>query len=271
MQRAILLEPKADTASGMLDIPRAARLCGAVPIQPASRSAPASPVSRLSDAERLCLHLVYHHMTSKDMARALGCSSHTVDMRLRTAMKKLNAVSRIDAARIAVTEEAARSIAPPEKLASLLTSQPYQPLIYQSPEIGAAAQFANLDAPASDEAGAEPPRSSDPKQLELGSLARPLHPSLHKSAAGPTGGSLAQSDAPAGNADTLVALAMDWPGITASDPGSVARPFLTSRPWGPVNDLSVGHRLGWILAIAFGSALTFGGTLAALAALKSLI
>jgi hypothetical protein len=64
---------------------------------------------------------------------------------------------------------------------------------------------------------------------------------------------------------------MDWPGIAASDPGSSDRPFLTSRPWGSVNELSVGHRLGWILAIAFGSALTFGGTLAALAALKSLI
>lgn len=260
-----------DTAAGTLDFPGPAPLCGAVPTQPAPRSAPASPVSRLTDAERLCLHLVYQHMTSKDMARALGCSSHTVDMRLRTAMRKLNAASRIDAARMAVTEEAALGIAPPEKLSSLLPSQPYQPLIYQSPEIGGALQMANVAAPASEEAGAEPPRSSDPKQLELGSLARPLHPSLHKPAAGPTEGSLAQSDAPAGNADNIVALAMDWPGIAASDPGSNTRPFLNSRPWGSINDLSVGHRLGWILAIAFGSALTFGGTLAALAALKSLI
>jgi hypothetical protein len=35
--------------------------------------------------------------------------------------------------------------------------------------------------------------------------------------------------------------------------------------------LAIGHRLGWILFIAFASAMTFGGILAALAALKTLI
>jgi DNA-binding CsgD family transcriptional regulator len=271
MHRNILLESTADAAEGTLDFPDAAPLCGAVPIQPAPRPARPSPVSRLTAAERLCLHLVYRHMTSKDMARLLGCSSHTVDMRLRTAMRKLNAASRIEAARMAVAEEAANGIGPPGELASLLTSQAYQPLIYQPPEIGGQAELRELGAPASDEAGAEPPRSSDPKLLEHGSLARPLHPSSHKPAAGPVGGSLAQSDAPAGNAAALAALAMDWPGTRASDPGIDAWPFLRSQPWGAVNDLSVSHRLGWILAIAFGSALMFGGILAALAALKALI
>lgn len=205
------------------------------------------------------------------MARALGCSSHTVDMRLRTAMRKLKAASRIDAARMAVAEEAAHGIAPPEKLSTLLTSQPYQPLIYQSPEIGDTAEIATVTAPASDEAGAEPPWSSDPTKREHGSLARPLDLSSPKPAAGPSGGSLAPSGAPAGNAATRAALATDWPGIIAPDPGTGARPFLSVRPWGAINDLSVSHRLGWMLAIAFGAALTFGGILAALAALKSLI
>ena len=44
-------------------------------------------LAQLTDGQRDCLRLVYRHMTSKDIARTLGVSPHTVDMRLRTAMK----------------------------------------------------------------------------------------------------------------------------------------------------------------------------------------
>ncbi|MEY2882969.1 MAG: hypothetical protein RL490_693, partial [Pseudomonadota bacterium] len=90
------------------------------------QSEPAAPlpnprVAQLTEGQRDCLRLVYNHMTSKDIARVLGVSPHTVDMRLRTAMKTLNVDSRIDAARLLAQDEAGGFTAP----------DVYQPLIYQ--------------------------------------------------------------------------------------------------------------------------------------------
>ena len=61
------------------------------------------------------------------------------------------------------------------------------------------------------------------------------------------------------------------PGIEALDPGNGVRPFLSSRPWGARNELSIGTRLAWIFGIAVGSSLAFGSVLAALASLKTLL
>lgn len=96
--------------------------------QPVTRS-----VTRLTGGQRDCLRLVFQHMTSKDIARTLGVSPHTVDMRLRTAMRMLGVSSRIDAARLLVAEEG--------------EGKAYQPLIYQSPEIAAAPVSTTLASP----------------------------------------------------------------------------------------------------------------------------
>ena len=63
-------------------------------------------LASLTDGQRDCLRYVYSHMTSKDIARILQVSPHTVDMRLRTAMKALAVGSRIEAARLLVQAEA---------------------------------------------------------------------------------------------------------------------------------------------------------------------
>ena len=102
----------------------------------------ADKVALLSDGQRDCLRLVYGHMTSKDIARALGVSPHTVDMRLRTAMKTLDVASRIEAARALVLLEGG-------------SESPYQSLIYQSPDIVSEGGSGETGSPASN--GSEEP------------------------------------------------------------------------------------------------------------------
>ena len=267
-----------DSGAGVsaLDFGALSALCRMMPTRPAS-DGPRNPrVTLLSESERDCLRLVYQHMTSKDIARRLGVSPHTVDMRLRQAIRKLEVTNRVEAARALLLEDITQGISPATKEAAEAQGengcQPqYQPLIYQASDIVDDAKTATFGGPASQELGAAPNRSSDPNQLELGSLARTLHQPQSKPDVDPSGGSLAQPDALAGKVASAVTLATDWPGIAAPDPGIGARPFLTTRPYGQRNDLDVGHRLAWMMFIAFASALTFGGVLAAFAALKTLI
>lgn len=251
-----------------LDFAAFPSLCSIV----ATRQNPESPrnsrVTLLTEAESACLRLVYQHMTSKDIARHLGVSPHTVDMRLRQAIRKLEVTNRIEAARALVHTEILLGKAQP--LAVPATDAGYQELIYQASDIAAGANSARISGPASQEPDAASTRSSDPNLLEHGSLARTLHPNLSNPGVGPSGGSLAQLDASIGNVANAT-LATDWPGIAAPDPGIGARPFHATRPWGQKNDLGIGHRLGWIMAISLASAMSFGGILAALAALKTLL
>ncbi|MBL0924757.1 MAG: helix-turn-helix transcriptional regulator [Sphingomonadaceae bacterium] len=53
----------------------------------------------LRDIHKDCLRLVAQHYSSKEIARKLGISKHTVDQRLQHATQKLGAASRFDAAR----------------------------------------------------------------------------------------------------------------------------------------------------------------------------
>jgi DNA-binding CsgD family transcriptional regulator len=55
-------------------------------------------IGRLSEGQKDCLRLVLTHMTSKEIARHLGISSHTVDQRLRYAIRTLGARTRMQAA-----------------------------------------------------------------------------------------------------------------------------------------------------------------------------
>ncbi len=60
----------------------------------------------LTEAQKQCLRLVVLHYTSKEIARQLGVSHYTVDQRLDIARRKLNADSRINAAKMFAVLEA---------------------------------------------------------------------------------------------------------------------------------------------------------------------
>ncbi|HZG34107.1 MAG TPA: helix-turn-helix transcriptional regulator [Sphingopyxis sp.] len=53
---------------------------------------------RLTDKQRACLDLLLERKTSKEIARLLGISKHTVDQRIRTARAALHANDRDDTA-----------------------------------------------------------------------------------------------------------------------------------------------------------------------------
>lgn len=88
-------------------------------------------IARLSEGQRECLRRVLAHKSSKDIARELGISNHTVDQRVKTAMRTLGARSRVEAAQMLARVE-----------------PPYQPLVYQPPDIADPAAPATIAAPA---------------------------------------------------------------------------------------------------------------------------
>jgi DNA-binding CsgD family transcriptional regulator len=89
----------------------------------------AGRIERLTDKQRECLRMVYRHMETKEIARALGLSPDGVAQRIKTAMKTLGVDRRRDAARI---------LAEAEGLA------PYPRQVYQSRDIASAPEPAML-------------------------------------------------------------------------------------------------------------------------------
>lgn len=85
---------------------------------------PPSP-GDLTEGQKQCLRLVGQHLTSKEIARKLDISHFTVDQRLDSARRKLNAQSRKDAVRIFMAMEQ-------EKLS--------EPFVYEPGVIAAAGQ-----------------------------------------------------------------------------------------------------------------------------------
>lgn len=81
----------------------------------------AQTLPALSEGEKQCLRLVSQGFNSKEIARQLHISEHTVDQRVRTSLRKFGVPSRKEAARLFATGE---------------QHQPqfgtYQPLIHQS-------------------------------------------------------------------------------------------------------------------------------------------
>ncbi|WP_197460187.1 helix-turn-helix transcriptional regulator [Sphingorhabdus sp. M41] len=184
------------------------------PIRQASSDMTVSGLDRLNDGQRDCLRLVLAHLNSKEIARELGVSPHTVDQRLRIAMRILGAQSRFEAARI---------------FARLDQENSYQPLIYQSSAVEAASK---------------------------------------------TG----EQDASSGRIRTKKTGRLD-DGVNADGGGAILgfeqseirhRPLPIPRYRGEKNSLAAVERLGWILAIAIGAALSFGGLIAGLEALSRL-
>lgn len=77
-------------------------------------------IEKLSEGQRICLRLVFRHMSSKQIARALEISRHTVDQRVARACNTLGVSTRVDAARM---------VAEYERL------NPYEPIIYDTSHI----------------------------------------------------------------------------------------------------------------------------------------
>jgi DNA-binding CsgD family transcriptional regulator len=100
--------------------------------------------ARVNEGQRACLRLVLEHKSSKEIARELGISSHTVDQRLKQAMKHLGAGSRVEAAK---------------RLAALDAAGGYQSLACQTPDIEAGAGRPPLSA--TREAAHSAPRSRE--------------------------------------------------------------------------------------------------------------
>lgn len=74
----------------------------------------------LSEGEKQCLRLVAQGFNSKEIARQLHVSEHTVDQRVRTSLRKYGVASRKEAARLFVSGEQGSGL-----------NGAYQPLIYQ--------------------------------------------------------------------------------------------------------------------------------------------
>ena len=108
---------------------------------------PDNYISLLSVAQIETLRHVYEHKNSKQIARLMNVSPHTVDERVRRSLKKLNASNRIEAARILAVNGVFDHVTP------------YQPLTYQLIDLG--------DAPAAPDA--EPGRSSLRRLFDIGS------------------------------------------------------------------------------------------------------
>lgn len=88
-----------------------------------------NPVSLLNAGQRDCLRLVLLYMSSKQIARKLDISPHTVDQRIKVAMRLLGLSTRVEAA---------------QALAAYEQNQPYQPLVYQAPDIAASSDPVTL-------------------------------------------------------------------------------------------------------------------------------
>jgi DNA-binding CsgD family transcriptional regulator len=107
---------------------------------------PDNYISLLSVAQIETLRHVYEHKNSKQIARLMNVSPHTVDERVRRSLKKLNASNRIEAARILAVNGVFDHVTP------------YQPLTYQLIDLG------DTTSPSD----AEPGRSSFRRLFDIG-------------------------------------------------------------------------------------------------------
>jgi len=108
---------------------------------------PDNYISLLSVAQIETLRHVFEHKNSKEIARMMGVSPHTVDERVRRSLKKLNVSNRIEAARILARNGVFDHVTP------------YQPLTYQLIDLGG-------PPPADDD---DPGRSAAGRVFDIGS------------------------------------------------------------------------------------------------------
>ncbi|URD59759.1 helix-turn-helix transcriptional regulator [Sphingomonas sp. KRR8] len=170
----------------------------------------AERIKALSAGQLEVLRLVDQHLSSKEIATLLGISSHTVDQRIRTAIRLLGVSRRQDAARLVALAE------------------PYQRLIHQAPYID--------PTPG--------PRHQD------GAISFQIR-----------------------HADRAVGIGDDE--VLETEQGATQPRSSLVLPWStrnnPRNQMSVGQRLLWVLAIAMGASFSAGMYLAGLESLARLV
>jgi DNA-binding CsgD family transcriptional regulator len=89
-------------------------------------------LARLTEQQRICLRLVYAHLTSKQIAPMMGIEPGSVDQHIKAAMRVLDVPDRRTAARMLADHEAQNGI---------------QPLVYQPLEIAAQPDPVKFEGP----------------------------------------------------------------------------------------------------------------------------
>jgi DNA-binding CsgD family transcriptional regulator len=112
-----------------------------IDIVPGAVAMNVNSTQKLTSAQKACLRLVFLHMSSKDIAKELGLSPHTVDNHIKAAIQRLEAQNRREASRILAEAEGLdvrRTLADQSpELANLTISAPSsasQPLAKQKVE-----------------------------------------------------------------------------------------------------------------------------------------
>jgi DNA-binding CsgD family transcriptional regulator len=101
------------------------------------------PIDRLTEGQKDCLRLVKLHLSSKEIARELGISPHTVDQRLKRATAILASSTRFEAARLLSDEEGSAFFDPRATIQAK-----YQSLVHQSPDLSSRDDSADQQASA---------------------------------------------------------------------------------------------------------------------------
>ncbi|MBQ1562226.1 MAG: helix-turn-helix transcriptional regulator [Caulobacter sp.] len=257
-------------------------------------------LDRLTERERECLRLVDRHMSSKEIARELGLSKHTVDWHLDKARRRLGAADRYDAAR-RLFDRGSRDAAPgpgvpsgsPPPIAS--GSDPARlgdPPLSRSPD--GVEQGAYRAGTYSVSEGRD--RPGDPHSSGRDQLPERLAPPEHGRAVAPDhlGRAGAPIDEPFGLPDGRGDGARSGGGHAQAGPvqafgtGAAGDPLHRQRGdgrdvpvglrqlfaglgWGRPNRLSLPLRLAFIAAVMVLTALAFGSILAGLHALEGLL
>lgn len=100
-------------------------------------------ISKLTEKQKTCLRLVAQGYNTKHIARQIDVSAHTVDQRIRNALRALEVEDRFAAARILAEAEA---------------DPTYQRLIYQAKALQTSTNLDIVEEPATETAASKPPR-----------------------------------------------------------------------------------------------------------------
>ena len=206
----------------------------------------AARVARLTAGQRECLDLVDDHATSKEIARQLGISRHTVDARLRAAIQTLGVSSRREAAII---------------YRAAAQAQAYHPFAYQSPRI--VPNVSSASNPVHDEdvdhsgQGPVSGQYATPPVPPAGAAA-PVQPGLGHYAPGQHAAEQ-RRDAVDHVSDSAV-----W---SAQPLGAFTPQRASLRLWGGANDLTPAQRMVGILVVMILAMLAFGMFLSGIEAL----
>ena len=86
--------------------------------------------SKITEAQRACLRLVFRRMSSKEIGVELGITHHAVDQRIKAAVQTLSASNRFEAAHMLASHEGLIASGP-----SSYPPVTYGRTVYGSPEV----------------------------------------------------------------------------------------------------------------------------------------